>query len=121
MGMGPIHTALTNVQQDMLAEQQRQWQQQLASAATQPIPGFTGPATNTGGIPGMLPGGPPPPQQIPSPQAPGSPFMAVGPYGQQAQRMAGLLGQVAIPQQPTAGYQGLLGGPKGGFRIPSGK
>lgn len=43
--------------------------------------------------------------------------MMTGPYGQQAARMAGLLGR------PSEGYPtggGLLGGPKGGYR-PGGK
>lgn len=47
------------------------------------------------------------------PQA-GGPFQSVGPYGQQAMRMAGLLGQ--IPQQPGQ-MQGLLGTPKQGLRM----
>lgn len=44
-------------------------------------------------------------------------FAASGPYGQQAQQLAGLLAQ---PQAP-ADSGGLLGGPKRGFRIPGGK
>lgn len=53
--------------------------------------------------------------------APAQPFMSNGAYGRQAMMMAGLLGNNAqTPQQPTAGYQGLLGDPKRGFRIPGG-
>lgn len=46
------------------------------------------------------------------------PFAANGAYGSQAMQLAGLL----APQQPRQqGPVGLLGGPKGGFRIPGGK
>lgn len=49
----------------------------------------------------------------PVPQAPMQPFLASGPYGQQAMQMAGLLGGgMQIPQQPPVMQaQGLLNRP----------
>jgi hypothetical protein len=76
-------------------EQQARDAAALETARTQPIPGMTGP-TNSGA--GILPGGgmAPPRQQIPTPGVPSnlppSVFMHSGPYGQQAQQLAGLLG-----------------------------
>lgn len=123
MGMGPIYRAFDNVNQQMLAEQQRQWQQQLAGAATQPIPGLTGPTTPMGGglqQPVGTPTAGMPPSSIPglpmpttTQRGPGMP--PAGPYGRQAMMMAGLLGR------PGEGYpSGLLGGKRGPFR-PGGK
>jgi hypothetical protein len=62
--------------------------------------------------PGSQPGG------SPAPLSP--PFSASGRYGAQAMQMAGLLGQQTPAGQPQPG-DGLLGGPKRGFRIPGGK
>lgn len=105
-------------------------QQNFLSSANSPIPGVTGPYGAGTGVPGLLTGEGAPPR-IPSPQMPMTPFQAAGPYGGQAMRMAGmggglLGGGVPSPQQPTMGYQGLLGGGgmdggmKRGFRLPYG-
>jgi hypothetical protein len=97
-------------------EQQARDAAALEAARTQPIPGLTGP-TSQGQIPGQIPGqvGMAPPQQ-PMPQQPLQPpqmgnhmFNPVGPYGQQAVQLAGLLG----------GGQGMQPGmrqPVGGIR-----
>lgn len=72
--------------------------------------------------PGLV-GGPPPGSQpggSPAPLSP--PFSASGRYGAQAMQMAGLLSQPTSPglNQPPP-PEGILGGPKRGFRIPGGK
>lgn len=107
--------------------------QSFQASFNQGIPGMNGTAYGGyAGIPlpgqGLQPGpGAMPPSRIPGQPPPqqGAPPMNQmfqgGPYAQQAMRMAGLLGNVSTPQQPTMGYQGLLGGPNRGFRIPGGK
>lgn len=101
-------------------QQQQQYAGVLGNAAQQPIPGFTGPAGSGAGIP--TPGGvgmAPPQQPLPggtptmgNHMMPGQalqPFMASGPYGQQAMQMAGLLGPggpgMGMPQRPVGGAQ----------------
>lgn len=75
--------------------------------------------------PGLV-GGPPvaPPGSQPrgSPAQLSPPFSASGRYGAQAMQMAGLLNQPTPPgsNQPPPS-EGLLGGPKRGFRVPGGK
>lgn len=114
----------------ILAQQRQQDQSRLLAAGQQPIPGFTGPAQPGVEIPGMPIGMParppvgmaPPQQQLPPPQQ--QPFMASGPYGQQAMQMAGLLGPPQTGKQPTMPPGGGLldprqpGVPRGGFRFP---
>jgi len=114
MGMG---NRFRDVMAQVNAAAQQHQDQYLATAGQQPIPGLTGP-TNSGAS--VLPVGmaPPNPQiQGPAPQ----PFMASGPYGQQAMQLAGLLGGgMQMPQQPISGMQaqGLLGGAVKGMRVP---
>lgn len=151
MGMGPIWMA----QRDPNAlTPQQQYQQQFEQSANARVPGVN-PSGLLGSAIGaansqymnqtfspadwiaMLPpaarqgmGEAPPQQQLPAPM---SRFQAVGPYGGQAMRMAGMGGgllgggSVPSPGQPTMGYQGLLGGGgsmdggmKRGFRLPYG-
>lgn len=94
---------------------------EMAQYINQDVTGFNqqGTIPGVGGTPQPLPGGRPP-TQIPPPMNQGPQFQPRGAYGRQALNLAGLLGNtVPTPQQPTAGYQGLLGGGKGaGFRIP---
>jgi hypothetical protein len=105
--------------QQLQQEQQQRDATALETARNQPIPGLTGP-TSAGQIPGMAP--PPgvgmaPPQQPLQPPRMGNHMMQpVGPYGQQAVQLAGLLGGGApggmgAPQQPMGGQQinALLG------------
>lgn len=107
--------------QQLMQERQAQDQATLANAAQQPIPGLTGPTT-PGQIPGVIGMAPPgvgmaPPQQpLPGGQAL-QPFMANGPYGQQALQLAGLTGgqRMGNHMQP---HQGLLGAPPKGYRMP---
>jgi hypothetical protein len=100
-------------------EQQQRDAAALEAARTQPIPGLTGP-TSQGQIPGQIPGqvGMAPPQQPMQPPMMGNHmFNPVGPYGQQAVQLAGLLGggqqQLGMPgmHQPVGGMRNnmLLG------------
>jgi hypothetical protein len=98
--------------QQMMQQRQQQDATALETARTQPIPGFTGP-TSTGQIPGV---GMAPPQQ-PIPGVPPQPFLASGPYGQQALQLSGLLGNHMMPGNIQT-QQGLLGAPPKGFRLP---
>lgn len=102
--------------------QQQRTSQYLGSAGAQPIPGLTGPVIpGAGVIPGQMPPMQMPPMQTPPMQMPGGPpFMASGPYGQQAMQLAGLLGgRMQIPRVVDgAQTQGLLGGGVKGMRIP---
>lgn len=103
-------------------QQQQQDQATLANAARQPIPGFTGPAGSGAGIPGGGVGMAPPQQPLPAPGQALQPFMATGPYGQQALQLAGLAGghrgnHMMNPAWNMQTQQGLLGAPKG-FRVP---
>jgi hypothetical protein len=90
-----------------LQEEQRQRDQAaLATAASQPIPGLTGP-TSSGQIPGAAPptvGMAPPQQPLPPGQAL-QPFMAAGPYGQQAMNLAGVKPSMFAPGQMPHGTQ----------------
>lgn len=118
-------------------------QQDFNASAAAPIPGVTAPTSglhpNPAGTRGLLAGvgsdwmnqnmsssdwtsllpvGRAPPPAVGGGPAPMSPApSAPGPYGQQAMQMAGLLG----PQQSQPQGEGLLGGPKRGFRVPGGK
>jgi hypothetical protein len=107
---------LEQLRANALLQQQQQSQQTLANAARQPIPGLTGPTTQ-GGIPGQPTVGMAPPQQ-PLPAPPPQPFMASGPYGQQAAQLAGLLGggNQMIPPPGNQAQHGLLGAK--GLRMP---
>lgn len=101
-----------------MQQQEQQDQSALANAARQPIPGMTGPVTPMPTV-GMAPPQQPP---LPSPIQQPQPFMASGPFGQQAMRMAGLLGgagnHMVSPPGNIQTQQGLLGAPPKGFRIP---
>jgi hypothetical protein len=93
-------------------EQQQRDAAALEAARTQPIPGLTGP-TSQGQIPGQIPGqvGMAPPQQpLPGPMMGNHMFNPVGPYGQQAVQLAGLLG----------GGQGMQPGMQPGMHQPVG-
>lgn len=91
--------------------------QNFDASANMPIPGLTGPTTQSTQIPGTQPQ--PVTQQTQSSFS--MPFSGNGRYGLLAQQLAGVGGQnMQIPQQPdatTAQAQGLLG--RRG-RMPSG-
>jgi hypothetical protein len=89
-----------------MQQQQQQDQTALANAAQQPIPGLTGP-TSSGQIPGQPPlvGMAPPQQPLPAPGQALQPFMANGPYGQQAMQLAGMRQNMFAPGQMPHGTQ----------------
>jgi hypothetical protein len=88
--------------QQLQEEQRQRDQAALSTAASQPIPGLTGPTSS-----GQIPVGMAPPQQPLPPPMPGTthPSMASGPYGQQAMQMAGVQPTMFAPGQMPHGTQ----------------
>jgi hypothetical protein len=88
------------------------------AAARQPIPGLTGPRMPAVGVPGNLP---PVVNPAVPPSAGHQMFPVAGPYGAQAQQLAGLLDTptMGIPNPPgnVQTQMGLLG-PVKGLRVP---